>query len=267
MPNANNQRLHFIIMRSVFHTEKKIDRVWDLKGSKTGRKANVGDGVGKDLDILEEGRKLRFVDPKAKGAFVEQLARDATFMARLGIMDYSLLLGLHNCEEEEGDEGSVNDGGGGACGSDFPTTPRANQGKKEPSRSNTPFRRGVLQRASSAGDTKVGDDGFKALEVCSKGSSSDRKKKEKSTNGAMGRSSTPDLCASGTSASSALKAIQETPLPPSSSNSTTQRTAMSSSSSVPKNSITSRSDMGIEGYGVKLEDGTLAKREIYFCGK
>ena len=72
MPNANNQRLHFIIMRSVFHTEKKIDRVWDLKGSKTGRKANPGDSVGKDLDILEEGKKLRFKKPKARAKFLEQ---------------------------------------------------------------------------------------------------------------------------------------------------------------------------------------------------
>eukprot|EP00581_Thalassiosira_minuscula_P008899 CAMPEP_0183707060 /NCGR_PEP_ID=MMETSP0737-20130205/3735_1 /TAXON_ID=385413 /ORGANISM="Thalassiosira miniscula, Strain CCMP1093" /LENGTH=907 /DNA_ID=CAMNT_0025934635 /DNA_START=147 /DNA_END=2870 /DNA_ORIENTATION=- len=254
MPNANNQRLHFIIMRSVFHTEKKIDRVWDLKGSKAGRRAGKGDSVGKDLDILEEGRKLRFREPGARSKFLEQLARDATFLARLGIMDYSLLLGLHDCKEGDG------------CSNDddpeVPTTPRDGAGKKEPSRSNTPFRRNVLERASSVGATKVENDGFKALEAM-------QVKKKKKKKGGRRNSSAAEAGGSSTSASSELNAIAEsapdTPSTSSSSTSTSRRTALSSSP-IPKNSITSRSDSGIEGYGMQIEDGTLAKREIYFCG-
>ena len=248
MPNANNQRLHFIIMRSVFHTEKKIDRVWDLKGSKAGRRADEGDGVQKDLDILEEGRKLRFSDPGARKKFLDQLARDATFLARLGIMDYSLLLGLHKCEEEgESSSGDV----GVDDAAEAPSTPRENQRTEgqeaEPERSNTPFRRCVLQRASSMGDTKVGNNGFKALEAAG-----DRKSKENNeTNG----NSMPRRISS-----SALNSIPETPMQTSYGQSTL------SSSSATKNAITSRSDGGIDGYGIKLEDGTLAKKEIYFCG-
>ncbi|EED88647.1 phosphatidylinositol-4-phosphate 5-kinase (PIP5K)-like protein, partial [Thalassiosira pseudonana CCMP1335] len=148
LPNLNNQRLHFIIMRSVFNTDKKIDRVWDLKGSKKNRKSKEGDSVGKDLDILQEGRKLKFVDPEARGAFLEQLMRDATFLARLGIMDYSLLLGLHNCDETEANESN----------NDAPLTPKPNGGEEEepePSRSNTPFRRNVLSRASTTSNESV----------------------------------------------------------------------------------------------------------------
>ena len=100
MPNADNTRLHFVIMRSVFHTEKKIDRVWDLKGSTVGRKSGEGESVLKDLDILEEGKKLKFKGDGKEG-FLKQLGVDAAFLASMGIMDYSLLLGLHNgCDDD-----------------------------------------------------------------------------------------------------------------------------------------------------------------------
>ena len=100
-------------MRSVFHTEKKIDRVWDLKGSTVGRKSNKGESVLKDLDILEEGKKLRFRNGSEREAFLKQLEIDAAFLATMGIMDYSLLLGLHNdCGDDASYSSSV-DGGGG----------------------------------------------------------------------------------------------------------------------------------------------------------
>ena len=54
----------------------------------------------KDLDILEEGRKLRFAEKEARGRFLEVLAREATFLARLGIMHYSLLLGCHDGDSQ-----------------------------------------------------------------------------------------------------------------------------------------------------------------------
>jgi hypothetical protein len=246
MPNASNQQLHFVIMRSVFHTTKKIDRVWDLKGSKAGRKANPGDSVSKDLDILEEGRRLRFADPKARGLFLDQLARDATFLARLGIMDYSLLLGLHACEETtvaSSMDGASCEGAHSGVNVDnqslsVPIESVRNVAAEnvEPSRSNTPLRRGIMQRASSAGHTKAGNDGFKGLELDDT------------------HSSTTDT---EIKFSSALKTIPETP----------SSTGSDATASVPRNAITPRSDSGIEGYGAKLEDGTLAKKEIYFCGK
>jgi hypothetical protein len=230
MPNASNQRLHFVIMRSVFHTTKKIDRVWDLKGSKAGRKANPGDSVSKDLDILEEGRKLRFADPTARGLFLDQLARDATFLARLGIMDYSLLLGLHICEEASGVNGASVEAAETAVDQDNTSSAPHESVRNiaaenvEPSRSNTPLRRGIMQRASSA----------KAIELDDTLPTSDSEIKF----------------------SSSLKSIPETPV-----------SASNATATVPRNGITPRSDSGIEGYGAKLEDGILAKKEIYFCGE
>ena len=246
MPNASNQQLHFVIMRSVFHTTKKIDRVWDLKGSKAGRRANPGDSVSKDLDILEEGRRLRFADADARGLFLDQLARDATFLARLGIMDYSLLLGLHICEETtvaSGMDGASCEGVHSGVNEDNPSSSVPLDSARnvatenvEPSRSNTPLRRGIMQRASSAGHTKSGNDGFNTLELDDT------------------HTSTTDT---DIKFSSALKPIPETPI----------SISRDVTAAVPRNAITPRSDSGIEGYGAKLEDGTLAKKEIYFCGK
>ena len=291
MPNAGNQRLHFMIMRSVFHTKKKICRVWDLKGSKANRKSEPGDSVGKDLDILEEGRRLRFAEPGARAAFLEQLRRDATFLARMGIMDYSLLLGLHNCEEERGSGGACDDAPEGGAG---PSTPPAGAGGEELPRSNTPFRRGVLQRATTAGHALGMHDGCMALELDDGGEEPSRSNTP-FRRGMLQRASTAgykrgnngfevlelSATASGdvadnirtAKASSALNATPESPRPSSGAKAPNATPALSRSSSdaaarVPKSAITSRSDSGIEGYGVTIGDGTLSKtREIYFCGE
>jgi 1-phosphatidylinositol-4-phosphate 5-kinase len=93
MPDLG-QIIHFVIMKSVFNTEKEIHKIYDLKGSTAGRKAKRGDSVRKDLDILEEGWKVR-VGGSVKKAMMEQLRHDTDFLVQLRIMDYSLLLGLH----------------------------------------------------------------------------------------------------------------------------------------------------------------------------
>lgn len=245
-------------MKSVFSTEKKIDRVWDLKGSRTGRKSKEGDPVGKDLDIIEEGKKLRFVRPGAKDAFLEQLRRDATFLARLGIMDYSLLLGMHNCKDERADF---------PCPSAEPEassegTPKEDE--EEPCRSNTPFRRGVLQRAVTGGASTTDNDGFKALEELDRVMGS-KKKSTKSLphlgvevkdKGGCFKSVPGDEPAVPSALSS--KHLQKSTLKP--------NNAASEANSEALNPITSRSDVGIEG-GVLLADGTMSVREIYYCGK
>lgn len=81
-------------------TEKEIHKIWDLKGSTLGRRAKRGDGVHKDLDFVEEGRKLR-VGSETKENIMDQLRRDATFLAKMNIMDYSMLLGVHLCSSAE----------------------------------------------------------------------------------------------------------------------------------------------------------------------
>jgi len=94
------RKVHFVIMTSVFDTPEQIHTIYDLKGSLIGREATLkekeGGGVLKDLDLLERtasGDKIKLGEKKK--AFLEQLDKDVKFLATLGIMDYSLLLGVH----------------------------------------------------------------------------------------------------------------------------------------------------------------------------
>lgn len=92
------RKVHFVIMASVFDTPQEIHTIYDLKGSLVGRAAKKKErengGVLKDLDLLSDARKLH-LGPEKKRLFMEQLARDAFFLASLNIMDYSLLVGIH----------------------------------------------------------------------------------------------------------------------------------------------------------------------------
>lgn len=88
--------VHFVIMKSVFNTEKEIHKIWDLKGSTLGRKSKRGDAVHKDLDILDEQRKI-YISKEQKYKILEQLKRDTGFLSRMNIMDYSMLMGVHLC--------------------------------------------------------------------------------------------------------------------------------------------------------------------------
>lgn len=92
------RKVHFVIMASVFDTPAKIHTIYDLKGSLTGRAATAEErengGVLKDNDLLKDQVKFH-LGPK-KAAFIAQLKKDADFLAHLNIMDYSLLVGIHN---------------------------------------------------------------------------------------------------------------------------------------------------------------------------
>lgn len=218
-------------MRSVFHTEKKIDRVWDLKGSTVGRKSGEGESVLKDLDILEEGKKLRFRNGSEREAFLTQLEVDAAFLATMGIMDYSLLLGLHNDCDDDNACCSTGGGDGDNDGVDKKITPKQSERKEgldtgdslstikgsstDPPlpMTNTPHRRNVLMRKSINGNA----------------SSPPRKKP-------------PPSHPNGGAQSSSL--VKKSSAPPSASSS---------------NPITSMSDLGIKG-------GTPLRPETYYCG-
>ena len=127
--NHLRRNVHFVIMKSVFNTDKRIHKVWDLKGSTIGRKARPGESVLKDLDLLTEKRAIK-VGPERKAVIMRQVANDTKFLANLEIMDYSLLLGIH--DRRQGDE-----------------PPDAKPGE-EANRSDTPLRRARHDEAQGA---------------------------------------------------------------------------------------------------------------------
>ncbi|XP_019415596.1 PREDICTED: phosphatidylinositol 4-phosphate 5-kinase 1-like isoform X2 [Lupinus angustifolius] len=90
-------KTRFIVMGNLFFSEYPIHRRFDLKGSSYGRTtAKTGEEVDetttlKDLDLNFAFRLQRslFKD------FIKQIERDCEFLEAEGIMDYSLLVGLH----------------------------------------------------------------------------------------------------------------------------------------------------------------------------
>jgi len=92
------RKLHFVVMRSVVDTACKIHTMYDLKGSLVGRIASAKDrangGVLKDQDLLDDGVKFKL--GARRDLFIKQIEADSKFLAELRIMDYSLLVGIHD---------------------------------------------------------------------------------------------------------------------------------------------------------------------------
>lgn len=99
---APEQRyISVVVMENIFfnRAQLKMNTIYDLKGSTVGRRSLKGGrtrgnyhGTLKDLDLTES----IFIGPEAKGQLMEQLEQDVSFLTKCGIMDYSLLLGIHD---------------------------------------------------------------------------------------------------------------------------------------------------------------------------
>ncbi|KAG8817645.1 Phosphatidylinositol-4-phosphate 5-kinase, partial [Serendipita sp. 399] len=95
------KKIHFVIMNNLFPAHRDIHETYDLKGSTVGRllpaskvEENPG-AVMKDMNWIDRGRVLEF-GPYKKALLTEQLRRDTEFLKSIGVMDYSLLVGIHS---------------------------------------------------------------------------------------------------------------------------------------------------------------------------
>jgi len=84
----------FVVMNNLFNTPFDIVEKYDLKGSTKGRYVKKPGAIFKDLDIVQDNRKLYF-SKKMRKEFIEQLKKDTNFLATYKVMDYSLLLGIY----------------------------------------------------------------------------------------------------------------------------------------------------------------------------
>ncbi|KAJ9108138.1 1-phosphatidylinositol-4-phosphate 5-kinase Its3 [Naganishia cerealis] len=97
------RKIHFVIMNNLFPPHRDIHETYDLKGSTWGReypeeKAKQNSKATlKDLNWLRRGRTFE-LGPEKRALFSEQLRRDTEFLKMIGVMDYSLLIGIHNME-------------------------------------------------------------------------------------------------------------------------------------------------------------------------
>lgn len=97
------RKIHFVIMNNLFPPHRDIHETYDLKGSAFGReydeeKAKTNPkAVLKDINWVNRGRTLE-LGPEKRALLSEQLRRDEEFLKRMKVMDYSLLVGIHNME-------------------------------------------------------------------------------------------------------------------------------------------------------------------------
>lgn len=106
------KKVHFVVMNNLFPPHRDIHRTFDLKGSTIGRDFREEDleknprATLKDLNWLRRNLHLEFGSTK-KEVFVMQMQRDVALLQRLKIMDYSLLVGIHDLER--GNEENLRD--------------------------------------------------------------------------------------------------------------------------------------------------------------
>ncbi|KAK3070561.1 Phosphatidylinositol-4-phosphate 5-kinase [Teratosphaeriaceae sp. CCFEE 6253] len=97
------KKVHFVIMNNLFPPHRDIHRTFDLKGSTIGRDFREEQleknprATLKDLNWLRRNLHLEF-GPTKRDNFVAQMQRDVALLQRLKIMDYSLLVGIHDLE-------------------------------------------------------------------------------------------------------------------------------------------------------------------------
>ncbi|KAI8913417.1 hypothetical protein EDD86DRAFT_200509 [Gorgonomyces haynaldii] len=104
-----NRKIHFVVMGNVFPSNKDIHEVYDLKGSLLGRNITQQEidesprAVMKDLNWLERSKTLQ-LGPEKRHLLSMQLERDVKFLVDHDIMDYSLLIGIHDTVKGNADD-------------------------------------------------------------------------------------------------------------------------------------------------------------------
>jgi hypothetical protein len=98
---ADGHKLYFIVMQNVYPPNKDMHRMYDLKGSMYGRfvplpseEKNYARTIFKDKNWTDENRHL-ILGPDKRKLLLEQLEKDSKFLQTMGVMDYSLLVGIH----------------------------------------------------------------------------------------------------------------------------------------------------------------------------
>ena len=95
------RKIHFVVMNNLFPPHRDIHQTFDLKGSTIGREFKEElleqnpRATLKDLNWLRRNYHFEF-GPKKRSLFIEQMKRDVALLQRLKIMDYSLLVGIHD---------------------------------------------------------------------------------------------------------------------------------------------------------------------------
>eukprot|EP00795_Rhopilema_esculentum_P014006 gene14006-4975_t len=99
---------YFITFRTVFSLTKTIHKKYDLKGSRVSREASGAEKskdlpTFKDVDFTRDNVKL-YVGNEKKADLLQKIRNDVEFLAAQNLMDYSLLVGIHEEDRNESDD-------------------------------------------------------------------------------------------------------------------------------------------------------------------
>eukprot|EP00048_Salpingoeca_helianthica_P015275 m.225928 g.225928 ORF g.225928 m.225928 type:complete len:352 (+) comp16830_c0_seq1:227-1282(+) len=99
---VEDKETYFLVMRNILAGSWVPTRIYDLKGSTVDRSASDKElakdmPILKDNDFKERGELLRL--GAQRGPVLDRLRRDVEFLEGLKVMDYSLLVGIHDCVE------------------------------------------------------------------------------------------------------------------------------------------------------------------------
>lgn len=102
------RNVKFVIMNSVYYTDKYLQAFYDLKGSDVGRDAKPGQDVLKDNDLRRKlPQEALSLPPDVRVRVREQIVADCNFLRQMKIMDYSMLIGIHHVPLRQNDAQSL----------------------------------------------------------------------------------------------------------------------------------------------------------------
>ncbi|XP_048002330.1 phosphatidylinositol 4-phosphate 5-kinase type-1 gamma isoform X13 [Leguminivora glycinivorella] len=94
-------------MNNILPSAVKLHQKYDLKGSTYKRKASKSErqkgsrATYKDLDFMEHHTEGIFLEAETYNALIKTMQRDCRVLESFKIMDYSLLVGIHNLDEAQ----------------------------------------------------------------------------------------------------------------------------------------------------------------------
>ncbi|XP_053965198.1 phosphatidylinositol 4-phosphate 5-kinase type-1 alpha isoform X2 [Anastrepha obliqua] len=138
LQTSTSKNIRLVVMNNLLPSSVKMHLKYDLKGSTFKRKASKGERskkspTYKDLDFMEQHPNGIFLEAETYSALIKTIQRDCTVLESFKIMDYSLLLGVHNLDQAskekkierkkskipldgDSDVEDIQDGDGGAAG-------------------------------------------------------------------------------------------------------------------------------------------------------
>ncbi|XP_034946774.1 phosphatidylinositol 4-phosphate 5-kinase type-1 alpha isoform X6 [Chelonus insularis] len=101
---CNSKNVRLVAMNNLLPSAVKLHQKYDLKGSTYKRKASKSERskkspTYKDLDFMEHHPEGIFLEADTYGALVKTIQRDCRVLESFKIMDYSLLVGIHNLDQ------------------------------------------------------------------------------------------------------------------------------------------------------------------------